>query len=329
MRTAGPLAELFSAPLMDLAEVENPAFAGVLTPAPEIGAERLGVDSVFLEGAEDYYRNYAGFAYWGGLVRMAMDRAGAPDPSVIVEFGSGFGNATIPMLEMFPAVQVAAIDISPNLLAILKRLVVERGFDDRCIPVAMDALKPYVREDCADLVVGAAILHHLTTPGDFIDRAMKILKPGGIAVFFEPMEGGNAVLRMAVHEVAAEARRRGEFGPLIEQALGMVEAYAPQIFRDRYPNWADRNDKWVFPRSSLDAIAKAAGAELDVLPLHDNQGQFRRHFTYMLEVYANTPRDQFPDWAWAIFDRYDNDLFSPQMLTDLAIEACLIFRKRV
>jgi hypothetical protein len=48
----------------------------------------------------------------------------------------------------------------------------------------------------------------------------------------------------------------------------------------------------------------------------------------MLEAYGGLKREDVPRWAWEPFDRFDNDTFSPAMLTDLPIEGCVIFRKK-
>ena len=323
-----PLPSLFREPLLDLGKYEDPLFEGVLTPEAELGAPREGVDKMFLENAEEYYAKYQGYEYWRGLVDMMVGLTGVEDVSVVVEFGSGFGNATLPLLHKFPNAIVVATDISPNLLAILRRQLSVHGLSDRCAPVAMDAQKPYVHDNVADLVFGAAILHHLVDPASFVQRAMEILKPGGVAVFFEPLEGGYAMLRHLGHEVLAEAERRGERSTMMKITSDIVESYAPQILRDRYEGWRDRNDKWVFPRSMLDKIARGAGADLRIQPLHPTRGQFRAQFTYLLEEYGKASPAEYPQWAWDIFDRYDNDIFSPEMLTDLAFEGCLVFRKR-
>ena len=83
-----------------------------------------------------------------------------------------------------------------------------RGLTDRCVAVAMDAQKDYVRPASADLVVGSAILHHLVEPAPFVEQAMRILRPGGAAIFFEPFEGGYAILRLICQEIVREAGRR-------------------------------------------------------------------------------------------------------------------------
>ena len=87
----------------------------------------------------------------------------------------------------------------------VRRLLASRSLEERCVPVAMDAQKPYIKEGVADLVFGAAILHHLLDPMTFVQHAMKVLKPGGVAFFFEPLEGGYATLVAICDEVSAEA----------------------------------------------------------------------------------------------------------------------------
>lgn len=319
---------LFNQRLLDLGEHEDAAFKGVLSPQSEVGAKREGVNSVFLEDAEDYYKRYQGFNYWRGLCDEAGQKIGLKDPDVIVEVGCGFGNATLPMLDLYPSSRIVATDISPNLLAILKRLLDARGLNDRCVPVAMDAQKPYLNEGMADCVFGAAILHHLAEPGPFIEMAMRILKPGASAFFFEPFEAGNAVLRLICQEVTREAARRRETGPALKFAALQITELEPQIFRERTAGWRKRDDKWAFPRSVLQDLADRAGADLKTYPIHDNIGQFRRHFTYQMKTYRGLEPGKLPGWAWDIFDRYDNATFSPDQLRDLPMAGCAMFTKR-
>jgi SAM-dependent methyltransferase len=322
-------ASVFRTEIVDLGSASNPEFAGIITPLPELSATKTGVDSVFLENAEAYYAKYQGFDYWKMLIEQAAQKLALTDPRLIVEFGCGFGNSTLPLLDLFPDAQLVATDISPNLLAILHRLLAARGQGARCVVAAMDAQKPYLHYGIADLVVGSAILHHLAEPDVFIRRAMDVLKPGGAAIFFEPFEAGNAVLRLICLEVEAEAKRRKvKSNRAVNWLAKIPEQLAPQIFRERRPHWRDRNDKWAFPKSVLERFARENGADLLIYPIHDNRGQFTRHFSYMMDVYAGIPKSELPDWAWKIFDRFDNEIFSPEMLTDLLLEGCIIFRKQ-
>ena len=101
----------------------------------------------------------------------------------------------------------------------------------------------------------------------------------------------------------------------------------PQIFRQAIPGWHERDDKWMFPRSVLDDIARGSESTVSTYGLHDNIGQFRRHFSYMLKTYGEMDPKDYPEWAWDIFDKYDFRTFSPEMLRDLALEGCITFRK--
>jgi trans-aconitate methyltransferase len=55
------------------------------------------------------------------LLAQALAHTGVNHAKTNVEFGCGFGNATLPMLDIFPNSRIVAWDISPNLLAILER----------------------------------------------------------------------------------------------------------------------------------------------------------------------------------------------------------------
>lgn len=318
----------FTVPLVDLAEVSNRDFAGILTPVPEVGASKKGVDKVFLEDAESYYQKYQGFDYWRTLLKDATARVGVRDASCIVEFGAGFGNSTLPLLDLFANSHVIATDISPNLLAILRRLLLARNLADRCTLVAMDAHKDYIRPGTGDLVAGSAILHHLANPTAFIERAMAILKPGGSAIFFEPFEAGNAMLRLICIQILREAERRRAKGRGLSWLKPIPAQLKPQIFRERMAGWQDRNDKWAFPKSVLEEIARSVHtSNLIIYPLHDNKKPFTRQMSYMMKAYGNLEPSELPAWAWQIFDEFESDYFSPEMLTDLLIEGCVIFQK--
>ena len=230
----------------------------------------------------------------------------------------------------FPNPRIIASDISPNLLAILNGLLVSRELKDRCVAVAMDAHKSYIEEQSADLIFGAAIMHHLTGPGEFIGSALRVLKPGGWRSFSSRLKGGLAILRLICEEILREAKRQSyldRWSRAMTLTQNLANDLRPQIFRTAVPGWRDRDDKWAFPRSVLDRIAQGNNAELRIWGLHDNVGQFRRHFTYMLETYCSMKAEEYPAWAWQIFDRYDQETFSPEMLLDLALEGCIMFRK--
>ncbi len=126
---------------------------------------------------------------------------------------------------------------------------------------------------------GAAILHHLVEPGQFVKHAMRVLKPGGVAFFFEPLEGGHAMLLSICNEIKREAKRRISLKRW--KALETLEAREAAGLCDLFDRVAigcvavadfsigdtwmkDLDDKWAFPRSVIDEMARDAGATATV-----------------------------------------------------------------
>jgi len=326
-------ADFFAAELVDLGDHESSAFRGVMTPLGEVGQRRHGVNRKFLANAEAYYLRHQGFDYWRSMLTAALGRIAIDSPQLVVEYGCGFGNATLPMLDIFPASKIIASDISPNLLAILKTLIAARDLKTRCIPVAMDAHKPYIKAGCADLVFGAAILHHLVEPGQFIASALRVLKPGGIAFFFEPLEGGLAILRNIFSEVLKEADERSSLNRLRLPFLllkRMEKSLRPQILREEHPGWRDLDDKWAFPRPMLEDIASENDATVRIDALHGSDNQFRNHFLSLLHqhrLHRFIDPSSFPTWVWNIFERHDERISSMDRKSDVALEGCITFTK--
>lgn len=326
--------ELFTSPLVDLGDHEHAQFAKVLTPAPEVGVTRHGASATFLDNAEAYYEKHQFFDYWRGALKEALELAGVKEAATIVEYGCGFGNSTLPLLDLFPESRIVSMDISPNLLAILQRLLVARGLDGRCVPISLDVHKPYIKESVADLVVGSAILHHLVEPEKCVGAAMRVLKPGGSAIFFEPFEAGFSLMRLAIREMCREAGVREFASPALTWLAEMSAEWMLQIKRDKLPGWKDLDDKWLFPRTVLQQIADNVGAELIIRPLRNNRTS-NRPFTAQLRHFLKSwkgldPDDLklMPEWAWEILGRYDDEFFSDGLKEDLLFEGTVIFKKR-
>lgn len=327
-------AELFTAPLVDLGEHEDPQFARVLTPAPEVGAEKSGASATFLENAEAYYEKHQGFIYWKSKLQEALELAGVASAETIVEYGCGFGNSTLPILELFPQARVVSLDISPNLLAILQRLLVARGLEDRCTPISLDVHKPYIKENVADLVVGSAILHHLVEPVRCVDAAMRVLKPGGSAIFFEPFEAGHSMLRLLIRDLCQAAAIKPFSSPALTWLAEISAEWMLQIKREKLPGWRDLDDKWLFPRVVLQNIADQVGAELRIKSLYNHQlapNVFATQLRTLLKSWRGLDPDDptmMPPWAWEIVALYDDELFSAGLKEDFLFEGIVIFRKR-
>jgi SAM-dependent methyltransferase len=322
----------FEVPLVDLGK-ENEKFRGVLCPEPEVSLPKIGVSESLLSGAEEYFRKFQQFSYIYGLMKAELDSVNCSPTGLAVDFGSGFGNTVIPLLEHFPQLKVIATDISPDLLAILRREAFKREINNRCAVVAMDAQRDYFKPEIADVTFGCAMLHHMADPEKVVRTALKILKPGGHAIFFEPFELGCTISRLAYLEILATAKRQNEWGPGFDFLANLNMDIIVRAHRHRYPGfseqWYNLDDKWLFTREYFEKICVSAGAsKVHIRGLHEPEKQFRTQTKVALTAYGNLPYpDSLPQWAWDILDRYDNEHFSPELKRELTIEAAVVFTK--
>lgn len=340
----------------------SPEMAGIYVPEAEIGQARIGITSQFLEDASIYHEKYTNTGYFKSLLTRALSRIDdLPESPRILDIGSGSGNTVFPCLELFPDCRIVATDLSPNLLKILlEHAEGQASAAGRLLPVCMDATRDHYQPGSFDLVIGAAILHHLIDPGAAIRAAGRALAPGGHAIFFEPFENGSAILRLAYTEILARDDEHQRPPPrlaltapqrLADRLFGLppsaTETKPPPlaenvrtILKQLVKDWTVRSgtdksnpffqiidDKWLFTRTYLESRARAAGFdEITIYSLMDVEQQFRRQTEVLLNLGIGAPPDALPGWAWSILDRYDQ-MFSPELKQELLIEGTIILRK--
>lgn len=321
--------EFFRVPVVPLggADAESP---GIYVPEAEVGLAPVGLTEQFLGKAGTYHERYTNTAYFKALIGEALRRIGSCPPRPrILDIGSGSGNSVFPCLELFPDCRIVATDLSPVLLKILfDHVTRDAHAADRVLPVCMDATNDYYRENAFDLVIGAAILHHLIDPGTAIRAAARTLAPGGHAIFFEPFENGNAILRIAYTQIL-ERQGPAEKSPLPPEIRSMLKAmvadYEVRTGTDKSGDVYRRiDDKWLFTRSYIEERARQAGfTQVTIYPLHDIERPFSRQTEVNLQLALAAPRERLPAWAWDILDYFDR-VFSAEMKRDLMIEGCII-----
>ncbi|MBI2504375.1 MAG: class I SAM-dependent methyltransferase [Candidatus Latescibacteria bacterium] len=110
----------------------------------------------------------------------------------VLEYGCGTGSHAFELAAR--GARVAGIDISPEGIAQARRRAAAEGLEDRLCLQVMDAEALEFPDQRFDLVCGSGILHHLD-----LERALaelcRVLKPGGRAVFFEPL-GHNPLIAL-------------------------------------------------------------------------------------------------------------------------------------
>lgn len=102
----------------------------------------------------------------------------------VLEYGCGEGWMTLDLAEMGGTVY--AFDISPEAVKRTRSALAAAQLLNRCSVDVMPAEGLTYAADSFDVAVGFAILHHLDIPRALIELH-RVLKPGGIAYFAEPL----------------------------------------------------------------------------------------------------------------------------------------------
>jgi SAM-dependent methyltransferase len=322
------LPQLFAEPLEDLGDA-NPDFRGILAPVSERGAAKTGVTAQFLERAADYHASYANVEYFRLLIDVTLARlAMPPAPRAILDIGSGSGNSVIPLLDRFPDAFVVAVDLSPQLLAILRdHLEREPRYRGRHALVCMDASRDLYRPQAFDLAVGAAILHHVIEPQRVLQACASALAPGGTAIFFEPFEAGHDLLLLAYRAILAEAERRAERGAGMDMLQRLVTDYEVRKASGDDPVLRGLDDKWLFTRSFFRDAGRGEWAQCEVHPINGQVSPLTEQTRTNLQLGLGAEMDALPGWAWQRLAEFES-AFSPAAREDLLFEGAVVVRKR-
>jgi SAM-dependent methyltransferase len=111
----------------------------------------------------------------------------------VLDFGCGTGADST--LIAARGAQVTSMDISPDLLALAERRVELDGLAGSITPLCASAHSIPLPDASVDVVFGNAILHHLDL--ELTAREVhRVLKPGGRAVFTEPVRNSRILARL-------------------------------------------------------------------------------------------------------------------------------------
>ena len=103
----------------------------------------------------------------------------------ILDFGSGNGWLSIDVSKE-GAAEVYGIDISKELIEKANQLAEAKGFSKTVHFIKMPGENLTFSDNCFDLCLGSAILHH-TDLNLAVKNIYRVLKPGGRAIFIEPL----------------------------------------------------------------------------------------------------------------------------------------------
>ena len=177
--------------LKAIRETRSRATAGQLETV--YGVERQKWDSLVPETVaaehisnEDFWSYQQRVTTLPGVKEFLGDITGKK----VLEYGCGLGHISVLLAKS--GAHVTGFDLSAESVTYGRKLAAANGVGDRIQFDVCPAEELIYPDDTFDIIFGKAVLHHLA-PAVAQPHLLRVLKPGGKAVFSEPM-GMNPVL---------------------------------------------------------------------------------------------------------------------------------------
>ena len=325
--------EIYRHPLTDLGKSGNTAFDGIFTPTySKEEIDRFMSDYYASDEGARRQREKFGLdmvPYYHANILEAVTKASYDfnKPLIILELGCGFGSATIPILQLFPNARLIASELSVPMLSMLKEVIAKQDVQKNYVLMQLNAEEMDFIPNSLDMVIGAAILHHLFTPEKVIEQCYKVLKPGGIAIFFEPFESGFAILSLIYESILKENKFR--LWKRLDSSQSDYLKDCIHIWRQMQnldktnPFFIGADDKWMFTRQYFGRLVDKYGfKKCDIYPINKTE----KPFSNLVKIHSLGNNVTLPDWVWSIVDEYE-DNFSIDLKEDLLTEGTVILIK--
>jgi SAM-dependent methyltransferase len=183
----------------------------------------------------------------------------------LLDFGCGMGEESIYLAKL--GAKVTGIDISEVGVASLEKRAAYNNLDVRAYEMRADPTS--FEDESFDVVHGLGILHHVGIDAGLAE-IHRLLKPGGIGVFLEPM-GNSPMIESVKTWLMKNARFLGEFDHVTdhEHNLTWEEVHsATARFAETlvYPYHLLYRLKRLFPKALLPAVRRIDASALMLLP---------------------------------------------------------------
>lgn len=181
----------------------------------------------------------------------------------VLEIGSGTGQLTWGLARKLPFKTVNACDISSKFLDGVRSNLLNQPGDSHVNYYACDANNLPFKKNSFDLVVGHSVLHHFIDYDKTIRQAFDLLRPGGKAMFYEPVLQGKAIIAFFA-DLMLRIEKRVAKPTLTPEDIGKIERMNRHILKAKWiGNDRERlmkiEDKYVFDISGMRKLAKEIG----------------------------------------------------------------------
>ncbi|CAN5393434.1 hypothetical protein BH10PSE3_BH10PSE3_10930 [soil metagenome] len=287
-----------------------------------------GVGDQFLTEYRTYDRNYFDLRaskqkLSGSIAQAKVDFS----PKNALDVGSGSGNSVFALAELYPEVPIIASDLSPYMVSLVDERAVEFRCDNRVRSIVANASAMKPKACSFDLVVGSSMLHHLVDPRPMLENMLEALCPGGLAIFYEPLQAGYFIVRQAMLQIL---RERHHHAPLPDKLVAGLEIFILGINvvseeARLNPILPHLDDKWLFTRKFFERAADALGCKMYTQASDISSHAFRDKVKGLMR--GVSPEGYVPpDWIEDILASYDEHI-GPDLREEFAMESSLVFAK--
>lgn len=133
----------------------------------------------------------------------------------VADVGAGTGYYARRMAPLVaPGGTVYAVDVQPQMVAMLTQAAAQTGLDN-LEPVQASVTDPGLAPESVDLALMVDVYHELEYPHEVLDALVRALRPGGRLVFVEYRAEDDAVPIKPLHKMSeAQIRREAALHPL-------------------------------------------------------------------------------------------------------------------
>ena len=183
---------------------------------------RDGTGKVYLGREISHVMGHRGAAWLERAERVELERPDevvdslglAPD-DVVADIGAGTGYFTFRIAECVPEGGVYAVDIQPEMLAIIEERAAQQGFDNvEGVPGTVS--DPNLPEESVDVALIVDAYHEFSHPREMMAGLVRALRPGGRVVLIEYRGEDPSIPIKELHKMT-EAQVRLEL-----EAVGLV-----------------------------------------------------------------------------------------------------------
>ncbi len=175
---------------------------------------RDGIGKVYMGREIAHVMGYAGKSW---LERPDRETTEMPDrvvdslalepDDVVADVGAGSGYFTFRIAPRVPQGQVLAVDLQPEMLAVVERRARERGIGN-VEPIQGTATNPNLPEAAVDLALMVDAYHEFSHPREMMAAIVRALKPGGRVVLVEYRGEDPTVPIKELHKMTEDQARR-------------------------------------------------------------------------------------------------------------------------